>query len=233
MSSGMTPIGMLLRASHHLRFYMAISRVTLASRSTSDHIAAGDLAQWLTDRQLIIDSVRQYLQRMQHRMKQHANKKRLERVFLVGDLVFFKLQPYIQSSIARRANHKLSFKFFGPYHVCKHIGKVTYELELPSACRVCLVFHVSQLKPCIHPGKQVFPTLPVLDVSHQILVASLQHRVRQHGVMSIAQVLVHWSGSAPKDANWEDIDDLKRRFPHAPAWGQAAFKREQPGPTWR
>jgi hypothetical protein len=166
-------------------------------------------------------------------MKEHADKKWSERVFSVGDLVFFKLQPYIQSSVTRRANHKLSFKFFRPYHVCKHIGEVAYELELPSASRVCLVFHVSQLKLCIRPGKQVFPTFPVLDVSHQILVTILQHRVRQHGVTSIAQVLVHWSGSVPKDANWEDIDDLKRRFPRAPAWGQAAFKREQPGPTWR
>jgi hypothetical protein len=43
-------------------------------------------------------------------------------------------------------------------------------------------------------------------------------------VTSIAQVLVHWSGLAPENATWEDVNDLKRRFPHAPAWGQAGFQ---------
>jgi hypothetical protein len=161
---------------------------------------------------------------MQLRMKQQADKKRSERIFSVGDMVFLKLQPYIQTSVARRANHKLSFKFYGPYRICKRIGEVAYELELPPSSRVHPVFHVSQLKPCIRPGQQVSPNLPALDLSHQILVAILQQRLRQHGLTSIAQVLVHWSGSPPEDATWEDVDDLKRRFPRAPAWGQAGFQ---------
>jgi hypothetical protein len=45
-------------------------------------------------------------------MKQQADKGRSERQFAVGDLVYLKPQPYIQTSIAPRANHKLSFNFF-------------------------------------------------------------------------------------------------------------------------
>lgn len=50
-------------------------------------------------------------------MKAQADKHRTERVFAVGDSVFLKLQPYIQASVAPRANHKLAYKFFGPYTV--------------------------------------------------------------------------------------------------------------------
>lgn len=39
-------------------------------------------------------------------MKDQADKKRGDRQFYVGDHVYLKLQPYVQSSIARRDNHK-------------------------------------------------------------------------------------------------------------------------------
>jgi hypothetical protein len=56
--------------------------------------------------------VRQHLLRAQDRMKWQADKGRSERVFQVGDRVFLKLQPYVQSSLAPRANQKLAFKCF-------------------------------------------------------------------------------------------------------------------------
>lgn len=50
-------------------------------------------------------------------MKKRADMHRSERVFEVGDLVFLKLQPYVQTSLAPRAHQKLAFKFFGPYRI--------------------------------------------------------------------------------------------------------------------
>lgn len=44
--------------------------------------------------------------------------------------------------------------------------------------------------------------------------------------MAVSQVLVQWSGQPESLATWEDQDDLKRRFPRAPAWGQAGFQGE-------
>uniref|UniRef100_A0A453DFY0 Integrase catalytic domain-containing protein n=1 Tax=Aegilops tauschii subsp. strangulata TaxID=200361 RepID=A0A453DFY0_AEGTS len=85
--------------------------------SESDTIAPVDIQFWLDSRQLVIDSVRQHLLRVQQRMKHQADKKRTEREFAVNDMVFLKLQSYVQSLVVRRANHKLSFKFFGPYRI--------------------------------------------------------------------------------------------------------------------
>jgi hypothetical protein len=101
------------------------------------------------------DVIRQHLNRAKQRMKRQADEHRSERQFQVGDLVFVKLQPYIQSSLAQRTNQKLSFKFFGPYHVLARVGTVAYRLELPVSSSVHPVFHVSQLKKSVGAHQSV------------------------------------------------------------------------------
>jgi hypothetical protein len=111
--------------------------------SEDDAIQNADLSIWLKDRHLMTDLVKQHLGRAKERMKKQANKNRSERKFKVGDMVFLKLQPYVQSSLAHRSNLKLSFKFFGPFKVLARVGYVAYKLELPSTAAIHPVFHVS------------------------------------------------------------------------------------------
>lgn len=87
--------------------------------TATNTIASGDIQAWLQERTLIIASVRQHFLRMQQRMKGQADKHRSERVFQVGDEVFLKLQPYLQSSVVRRENHKLAFQVF---RALSHLG---------------------------------------------------------------------------------------------------------------
>jgi ribosomal protein L21E len=63
----------------------------------------------------MVQLVQQHLLQAQQRMKSQADKGRTEHHFEVGDMVYLKLQPYMQSSVTNRANHKLSFKFLGHF----------------------------------------------------------------------------------------------------------------------
>jgi hypothetical protein len=184
-----------------------------------DQIASADISARLHERSLVLATACQHLMRMQHRMKVLADRNRTEREFAVGYVVFLRLQPYLQQSVHRRHNHKLSYKFFGPFSVIERIGQVAYKLDLPPSSRVHPVFHVSQLKACVGPGQPVSPHLPVPDFEFQVPVQILHTRARVKGRRTVAQVLVQWSGSPASTATWEDHEALRQLFPHAPAWG--------------
>jgi hypothetical protein len=75
--------------------------------SVWDAVEVPELSSWLQDRKVMADVIRQHLARAKERMKKQADKHRSERHFQVGDLVLVKIQPYVQSTLAPRANQKL------------------------------------------------------------------------------------------------------------------------------
>lgn len=135
----------------------------------ADACPVKELQDWLMDRELMQQLVKQHLVRAQERMKRQADKKRSERVFAVGDKVFLKFQPYVQSSLAPRANQKLAFKFFGPFTIIEKIGAVAYKLQLPDSAAIHPVFHVSQLKAAAPSDQQVTSELPDISDSFRCL----------------------------------------------------------------
>jgi hypothetical protein len=114
--------------------------------------SAPSLQDWLTQQK----SMQQFLQHNLHHARQYkktlADKKRSDRTFDVGDEVFIKLQPYVQLSTVQRSNHKLSFRYFGPYSIIKKINPVAYEVKQPEASKIHPVFHVSQLRYVLKSG---------------------------------------------------------------------------------
>ena len=76
-------------------------------------------------------------------MKYCADKKRKDVSYEVGDMVYLKLQPYKQRSLATQIDEKLAPRFYGPYKILQKIGKVAYTLELPDSTLIHPTFHVS------------------------------------------------------------------------------------------
>jgi hypothetical protein len=108
-------------------------------------------------------------------------------------MVFLKLQPYVQSSVAPRANQKLSYRYFGPFKILQRVGNVAYKLLLPQGSAVHPVFRVSQLKEAILNQSQVSATLPpdldLLSVPEKIL----QRRMGNRDTRQVPQVLMKLS----------------------------------------
>jgi hypothetical protein len=181
-----------------------------------------DLQLWLDERNNVLSLLRQQLLRVQQKMKHYADKKRTFREFAVDDMVFLKLQPYIQNSVALCSNEKLAYKFYGPYRVLARVGKVAYRLDLPESSRIHPVIHVSQLKRAVSPGEQVQQQLPVANPAFQVPFKILQRRVCRKGGANISQILVQWTGMTEELATWEDAEALQQHFPAADAWGQAS-----------
>jgi len=192
---------------------------SLGLSSPSSRSAA--VSSWAQDRQLMNRLLQQHLCRAQNRMKMQADKHRSDRSFAVGDFVFLKIQSYVQSSLAPRANAKLAFKYFGPYQVIGKIGSVTYKLQLPPTAAIHDVFHVSQLKKAVSSSAQVSPSPPDPTDSLQVPERILSKRMVSKGVRSVQQALIKWSSWPDSMATWEDLEALRQRFPSAPAWGQA------------
>jgi hypothetical protein len=168
--------------------------------------------------------IKQHLSRAKTRMKKQADKSRYERSFQVGNMVFLKLHPYVQSSLAPRSNQKLAFKFFGPFHVLDKIGPVAYKLQLPDYSSIHPVFHVSQLKKAVTAEEEVLSSFPDDLALPRVHESVLQKRVVYHGGLPKQQILVQWSGWPDSLATWENFEHLRQRFPDAPAWGQAVLQ---------
>jgi hypothetical protein len=124
-------------------------------------------------------------------MKAQADKNRSNREFRVGDLVYLKVQPSVQMSVAPRSCQKLAFHFFGPYKILQRVGAVAYKLDLPAHTRIHNVIHVSQLKRHVPPQAMVSSNIAVIQPDNElILVGWLQHRLIKRGGATSRQVLV-------------------------------------------
>ena len=175
----------------------------------STRVEAVDRA--LLDRSEFLRTALAHLAHAQSRMKNTYDAAHRDVEFEVGDLVWLKLHPYRQLSVARRNVTKLSPKFYGPFKILSKIGSVAYELDLPTGSRIHNVFHVSLLKALKGPPPETITELPpihegrVLPVPHSILRARI-NRGRW-------ELLVRWSDSSEDSATWEDLHTLKDAYP--------------------
>jgi hypothetical protein len=152
----------------------------------------------------------------QNCMKKQADQGFSKHQFAEGDQMFLRLQPYKQNSLKVDYCQKLVPKFCGPYTFLKHVGKVAYQLALPSHSKLHPNFHGSCLKKVIGTKCQTQTNLPELDkegsiwIHPQEILDQREHRLCQG---TIKEVLVQWKDTTPADSTWEPATILQQ-FPH-------------------
>lgn len=137
--------------------------------------------------------------------------------FQVGDMVYLKLQPYRQKSLAKRTFERLALRFYGPFAVVERIWEIAYKLDLPATRKIHPVFHVSQLKRAVG---NALPTLALpiqLSSDSEMMVEPeifLSIRKVGNGDMADVEVLFQWRNLPEYEATWESIDMVRDRFPN-------------------
>lgn len=164
----------------------------------------------------MLQQLKANLLQAQLRMKKFADTKRTERQFVVGDMVYVKLQPYRMPAFDMKHGLKLATKYYGPFRVMKRVGPVAYQLLLPPGTQIHNVFHVSQLKKHLGPKAVPVPDLPLIDAKGNIKVERVfvldTRAVPRHPVL-VTQWLVQWLNMSPEEATWEDAGFIKTTFP--------------------
>jgi hypothetical protein len=100
--------------------------------------------------------VRENLCVAQSRQKSYIDHRMRELSFEVGNFMYLKVSP-MRGLRCFKVRGKLAPRFIGPFKILKQRDEVAYQLELLlQLSDVHDVFHVSQLKKCLHvPEEQL------------------------------------------------------------------------------
>ena len=145
-------------------------------------------------------------------MKAQADGKQREVSFLVDNLVFLKLRPYRQKTMAHRSNQKLSPRFYGPFRISDKVGHVAYRLQLPNITQIHPIFHVSQLKQAIGYSTPLLQLPPQLNDNLE-MTAEPETILGTRHISNGMEVLIKWQGLPNHEASWEPLEVIQHQFP--------------------
>jgi hypothetical protein len=172
------------------------------------------------EKETMLSVLQQNLAKAQSSMKKYANRKRTPRTFLVGDMVYLKMQPYREKNLGSGTPLKLASKWYGPFKILQAVGNRAYRLQLPEGTQIHDVFHVNQLKK--HLGARAVPNTQLHLVTPEGKLKSTpkamlqrRHVPRNAGEYAVAvpQWLVQWEEMSPEEATWEDAAFMQSTFP--------------------
>jgi hypothetical protein len=174
----------------------------------------------LREKEKMIQVLQQNLAKAQKTMKKYADLHRTPRSFILGDMVYLKMQNHREHALGTGAPLKLAPRWYGPFKIIQTIGKRAYRLQLPEGTLLHDVFHVNQLKKHIGPTAVPNPRLPLVTPTGKIKTFPLnilQRRQvpRKEGNYDVAvpQWLIQWEGLDETEATWEDAEFITRTFP--------------------
>jgi hypothetical protein len=154
---------------------------------------------------------------VQSRQKSYTDHRRRELRFDVGDFVYLKVSP-MRGLRGFKVQGKLAPRFIGPFKITEKRGEVAYQLVLlPQLSYVHDVFHVCQLKKCLHVPEEQIPMEDLdakEDLSYQeypIKILESSERVTRNKRIKMCKV--QWSHDTKEEATWEREEELKAEFP--------------------
>jgi hypothetical protein len=176
--------------------------------------------------------VKKNLRVMQSRQKNYADHRRRELSFEVGDFMYLNMSP-MRGLYHFKVRGKLAPRFIGPFKLLEKRGEVAYQLKLPPQLSdVQEMFHVSQLKKCLHVPEEQLPMEDLNakeDLSYQgypIKILEISERVTWKKKIKMCKV--QWSHHTEEEATREREKELKEEFPSffsdpSESWGRDSF----------
>ena len=164
-----------------------------------------------------ITLIRQRMKAAQDRMKSYADRRRKPLEFELGDYVYLKVSSMRKVLRFGKAG-KLTPRYVGPYEIIARVGKMAYKLKFPEEMSgIHNVFHVSQLRKCVHDEASVIQSQNKVEVRPDLvyekkpvgIVAKEDKKLRNK---TIKLVKVQWSLD-PNDCTWEVEDKIKVQYP--------------------
>jgi hypothetical protein len=176
----------------------------VGTRLEEDKFFGHELIQGAEEQVCIITENLRLAQTMQ---KSYADSRRRPLEFEEGDHVYLKVSPFCGM---RRfiIKGKLSPRFIGPFRVFRQVEEMAYQIELPdNLSDVHNVFHVSQLKKCIHAPKE---QLPMEELSVQGDLTYMEYPIKILDTLTqvirnkvIKMCKVQWSHHGEDETTWE------------------------------
>jgi hypothetical protein len=161
--------------------------------------------------------IRENLNVAQSWQKSHADKRRRDLSFEVGDFVYLKVSP-MRGTRRFKVKGKLAPRYVGPFKIVDGQGEVAYQLEIPPQLSDGHdVFLVSQLKKCLWIPEEQLP-MEELDLGGDlsysekpIKILDTIEQVIRNKVIKMCKI--QWSHHTEDEATWEHEEGLRVDYP--------------------
>ena len=195
-----------------MKFLIGLDAPTPLTVAASTSAAA---SEWSHTRNEIQQAARDALVFAQAKMSIYYNKKHKPLLLKPGDKAYISLAGSMETGyhLPNTISHKLSPQRVGPFQILRSVGRLAYELDIPSTWKIHPVISIAHLEPHKEDtyGRDPTPVPDIVDDDSsgheewevEDIVAERHNKRRKR-----QEWLVKWKGFGPEQNTWEPVDNL-------------------------